>query len=100
MGDDEELGRIKEILPDDIGCRSEWRQGVEEGIGHPDSKGGVFLSESLSGGNRRDTGHGGRCSSRVDEDILVVTPFGRGRQEVADEFAEAELEQADEEGAC
>ena len=98
MGDDEELEGVEEVLPDDVGGSSEGGQGIEEGICHPDAEGGVLLTERLSGCDGRDFSHRGRCSSRVDEYVLVVTAFGRSGQVIADQFAEAELEQADKEG--
>ena len=98
MSDDEELEGVEEVLPNDIRGSSEGGQGIEEGICHPDTEGGVLLTERLSGCDGRDSCHRGGCSSRVDEDVLIVATFGRSGQVVADQFAEAELEQADKEG--
>ena len=98
MCNKEELGGIEEVLPDDIRRGSEGREGVEVGLRHPNAEGGVFLSESLSGGDRGDLVHVFRCGSRVDEDILVVLALTRSRQPVANQFAETELEKADKEG--
>ena len=93
----EELSGVKDILPDDIRCRSEGRHGIEIGIRHPDSERGVFLSESLSGGDRADTGHSLGCGGRIDENILIVPTFAGGGQIIADEFAESELDEASKE---
>ena len=79
MCDEEELGGIEDVLPDDIRRGSEGREGVEVGLRHPDAEGGVFLSESLTGGDGRDLVHVFRCSSRVDEDILVVLALAGSR---------------------
>lgn len=98
MGDDKKLGGIEKVLPDDVGGSSEGGQGIEEGICHPDTEGGVLLTERLSGSDGRDSCHRGRCSSRVDEDVLVVTALGGGGEVIADELTETELKQADEEG--
>ena len=76
---EEELSGVEDILPDDIRRRSEGRHGIEIGIRHPDSERGVFLSESLSGGDGRDSCHRLGCSRRIDEHILVVTTLGRRR---------------------
>lgn len=94
---EEELGGVKDILPDDIRCRSKGCHGIEIRIRHPDSERGVFLSESLSGGDGRDALHSRRSRGRIDEDILVVTAFAGSREIPSDEFAEAELQQASEE---
>ena len=93
----EELSGVEDILPDDIRRCSEGRHGIEIRIRHPDSERGVFLSESLSGSDGRDPLHSRRSRRRVDEDILVVTPFAGSREIPSDEFAEAELQQASEE---
>ena len=100
MRDHKKLKRVEEVLPNDIRCRSEGRHRVEIGVRHPDTKGGVLLSERLSGGDGRDTRHRLGCGCRVDEDVLVVTTLGRRGHGVADKFAETELEEADEEGGC
>ena len=100
MCGDEELGGIEEVLPEDVSGSTEGREGIEEGLRHPDTEGGIFLSESLSGGDRADTGHGFGCRCRVDEYILIVPSFGRRGQFIADPFTQTELHQADEEGAC
>ena len=97
MCDDKKLNRIEDILPDNI-CRSAERsQGVEVGVCHPDAEGGIFLSESLSGGYTRDTSHGGWSRSGVDEDVLVVGALRGRRKVVTDEFAKTELEEASKE---
>ena len=98
MCSDCELEGVEEVLPDDVGGGAEGGERIEESVRHPDAERGVLLAKGLSGGDRWDTGHGGWCSSRVDEYVLVVTAFGRSREVVADQFAEAELEQADKEG--
>ena len=77
MSDDEELEGVEEVLPDDVGGSSEGSHGVEVGVCHPNAEGGVLLTESLTGGDGRDSCHRGRSSGRVDEDVLVVTAFGR-----------------------
>ena len=76
MGSDEELGGIEEVLPEDIGRCTEGREGIEEGLRHPYTEGGVFLTERLSGGDGRDTGHGLGSGGRVDENVLIVASFG------------------------
>ena len=73
----EELGGIEDVLPYYVGRCTEGREGIEEGLRHPDTEGGVFLTERLSGGDGRDTGHGLGSRSRVDENVLIVTSFGR-----------------------
>ena len=98
MCDDKKLDGIKDILPDNI-CRSAERsQGVEVGVCHPDAERGVLLAEGLSGGDGRDTCHGGWRRSGVDEDVLVVSAFRGRRKVVTDEFAETKLKQAGKEG--
>ena len=97
MGDDKKLNRIEDILPQDIRGGSQRCQRVEVGVCHPDAEGGIFLSESLSGGDRRDTRHSFRCRRRVDENVLIVCAF-RGRREIkTDEFAEPELQETSKE---
>ena len=97
MGDDKKLDGIEDVLPQDIRGGSERSHGIEEGVRHPDAEGGVFLSESLSGGDRRDTRHSFRCRSRVDENVLIVSAF-RGCGEIkTDEFAEPELKETSKE---
>ena len=98
MCNKEKLGWIEEVLPDDIRRGSEGREGVEVGLRHPNAEGGVLLSKRLSGGDGGDASHGGRCSGRIDEDILVVRALGRRRHEVTDQLAETELKEAGEEG--
>ena len=98
-GGEGELGGIEDVLPDDVGCGAKRRKRIEIGLCHPDAEGGVFLSESLSGGDRRDASHSFGCSGRVDEHVLVVAAFARSRQAVADEFANAKLEKACKETA-
>ena len=98
MCNKEKLGGIEEVLPDDIRRSSECGEGVEVGLRHPDTEGGVFLSKRLTGGDRGDLVHVFRCSSRVDEDILVVLALAGSGEPVTDQFAETELEKADEEG--
>ena len=93
----EKLNGIKEVLPNNIRCRSECRKRMEIGLRHPNAEGSVFLSESLSGGDGRDALHGLRRSSRVDEYVLVVFALTRCRQIVPNEFTQAELQQAGEE---
>lgn len=100
MGGDEELGGVEEVLPDDVSSGSERSEGIEVGVGHPDTEGSIFLSEGLSCGDRRDTRHRFGCSGRVDEHILVVTSFGRSGEVVADQFAETELENTSDKRAC
>ncbi len=97
MGDDEELDGIEDVLPDDIGCGSESSHGREVGLRHPYTEGGVLLPEGLSGGNGRDLGHRCRCRSGIDEYILVVGALRGSRHKVANEFAEGELDEANEE---
>ena len=97
MCSDEELGGIEEILPEDVCGSTEGREGIEEGLRHPDTEGGVFLSESLSGGDRADTGHGLGCRCRVDEYVLIVASFGRRGQFIADPFAETKLKETGDE---
>ena len=94
MGDDEELGRVEEILPDDVRSSTEGSEGIEVGLRHPNAEGGVLLSESLAGSNRRDALHSLRCSSRVDKYVLVVGALRGGRQVIADEFAQTKLKAA------
>jgi len=91
------LHRIEDILPKDIRRGSERRHRVKEGVRHPDSEGGIFLSERLSGSDGRDPCHGFRCGSRIDEHILVVRSFACCRQIVAYQFAQPELDKAGEE---
>ncbi len=98
MRGDEELGRIEDVLPDDVSCRAEGGEGVEIGLRHPDTEGGILLAEGLTGSDGRDTFHGLGGCGRVDEDILVVPAFAGSGHFVADEFAETELEKAGEEG--
>ena len=97
MRDDEKLNRIEDILPQDIRSSSQRCQRVEIGVCHPDAEGGVFLSESLSGGDRRDTRHSFRCRCRVDENVLVVGAFRGSREIKTDEFAEPELKETSKE---
>ena len=98
VGGDEELGRVEEVLPDDVCRGAEGCEGIEEGLRHPDTQGGVLLTEGLSGCDGRDARHRFRCRSGVDEDILVITAFtGRG-EIVTNELAETKLEEAGEEG--
>ena len=96
--DDEELDGIEEILPDDIRRGAEGCHRMEISLCHPNAEGGVLLSKRLSGGDGGDASHGGRCSGRIDEDILVVRALGRRRHEVTDQLAETELKEAGEEG--
>ncbi len=98
MCNKEELGGIEEVLPNDISRCTQRRQGIEEGIRHPDAEGGVLLSESLTGCDGRDTSHRLGSGRRVDEDILVIAALGGGGEVIADELTETELEKADEEG--
>ena len=98
VGGDEELDGIEEVLPNDISRCTQRRQGVKEGIRHPDAEGGVLLSESLTGCDGRDTRHRLGSGRRVNEDILIVRPFAWSRQVIADQLAETELQQADKEG--
>ena len=77
MRGNEELGGIEEVLPEDIGRCTEGREGIEEGLRHPDTEGGVLLAEGLSSGDGRDASHGLGSSGRVDENVLIVTSFGR-----------------------
>ena len=98
MGGEGELDGIEDILPDDIGCGAKRRHGIEESIRHPNAKRGVLLSESLSGSNRTDAGHGSRSCSRVDKDILIVLSFAGSRQIIANEFTESKLQKTSEEG--
>lgn len=98
MRNDHQLYRIEDILPDNICCSAERSQGVEVGVCHPDAERGVLLTESLSGGDRRDAFHGFRSGRRVDEYILVVGSFAGRRQFITDEFAETKLKQAGKEG--
>ena len=93
----EKLNGIKEILPNNIRCRSECRKRMQISLRHPNTKRGVLLSESLSGSDGRDALHGLRRSSRVDEYVLVVFALTRCRQIVPNEFTQAELQQASEE---
>ena len=96
----EKLNRIKEILPNNIRCCSECRKRMEIGLRHPNAEGSVFLSESLSGGNGRNTFHRLGRSRRIDEYVLVVSALTRRRQMISDQFTQTELQQADKEGAC
>ena len=98
MGGDEELGGIEEVLPNDISRCTQRRQGVKEGIRHPDAEGSVLLSESLTGSDGRDTRHRLGSGRRVNEDILVIAALGGGGEVIADKLTETELEKADEEG--
>ena len=98
MRDDHELNGIEDVLPDDVSGSSEGGHGVEEGVRHPNAEGGVFLAEGLSGGDGGDLVHGSRCGGGVDEHILVIAALAGGRKPVTDQFAESELNQADEEG--
>lgn len=98
-GGEGELDGIEEILPDDICCCAQRRQGIEVGLCHPDTEGGVLLTEGLSGGDRGDACHGLGCCGRVDEDVLVVAAFAGSGKTVTDEFADTELEKTSEEGA-
>ena len=98
MCNHKKLNRIKDILPNDIGGCTQRRQGVKEGIRHPDAEGGVLLSESLTGCDGRDTRHRLGSGRRVNEDILVIAALGGGGEVIADELTETELEKADEEG--
>ena len=97
MRSDEKLGGIEDVLPNDVRCRAEGGEGVEIGLRHPDTEGGVLLTESLPGCDGRNAFHGFGGRGRVDEDILVVPAFAGSGQFVADIFAETELEKADEE---
>ena len=97
VGGDEELGRIEDVLPNDIGSGTKRREGVKVGICHPYTKRGVFLPESLSGGDRADTGHSLGCGGGVDENILIVPTFAGGGQIIADEFTKSELDEAGKE---
>ena len=98
MGGDEELDGIEEVLPNDISRCTQRRQGIEEGIRHPDAEGSILLSESLTGCDGRDTRHRLGSGRRVNEDILVIAAFRRRGQVVADQLAKTELQQADKEG--
>ena len=98
-GGEGELGGIEEILPDDICCCAQRRQGIEVGLCHPDTEGGVLLSEGLSGGDRGYTCHRLGCCGGVDEHVLVVAAFAGSGKMVTDEFADTELEKTGEEGA-
>ena len=97
MRNDHQLNGIEDILPNDICRSSERSQGVEVGVCHPDTERGVFLSESLSGGDRRDTRHSFRCRCRVDENVLVIGAFRGSREIKTDEFAEPELQETSKE---
>ena len=99
MGGDEKLGRIEEILPDDICRGAERRKRIKESLCHPNTEGGVLLSKSLSGGNGRDTRHRLGSRSRVDEHVLVIATFAGRGQIIADELAETKLKEAGEERA-
>ena len=88
---------IEEILPDDVCCRTEGGERVEIGLRHPNSEGGIFLSESLAGSDGRDTCHRFRRCGGVDEDVLVVASFAGRRKVVTDKFTEAELDETGEE---
>ena len=91
---------IEEVLPDDVRSSAERSHGVEVGLCHPDAKRGILLAEGLSGGDGADARHRFRCGGRVDEDVLVVATFAGCGEMVADEFAEAELEETGEERGC
>ena len=80
MGGEGELEGVEDVLPDDVGSGTEGGHGVKESVRHPDTK-------SLTGGDAGDTCHSGRCSGRINEDILVVFAFARRREIVADELA-------------
>ena len=97
MRSDKKLGGIEDVLPNDVRCSAKWGEGVEIGLRHPDTEGGVLLTESLPGCDGRDTFHGLGGSGRVDEDILVVPAFAGSGHFVADEFAETEVKKACEE---
>ena len=75
MGDDHQLDGIEDILPDDIRRSSERRHGVEVGVRHPYTEGGVLLSESLPGSDRRDACHRRRCRGC----LLYTSPSPRDR---------------------
>lgn len=97
MGDDEELDGIKEVLPDDV-CRcAESSQRMEVGLRHPDAEGCVLLSERLSGRNRRDSLHGFRCRSGINQYIFIIGSLRRRGHIIADEFAKTELKEANKE---
>ena len=97
MSGDEELDGIEEVLPNDISRCTQRRQGIEEGIRHPDAEGSILLPESLTGCDGRDTRHRLGSGRRVNEDILVIAALGGGGEVIADELTETELEKADEE---
>ena len=92
-----ELDGVEEVLPDDVSGSAERGHRVKVSLCHPDAKRGVLLTESLSGGDRGDTGHGFWRSRRVDENVLIVTTFAGSRHMITDEFAKAELRQAGKE---
>jgi len=97
MRDDEELDGIEDILPDDIGRCAERGHGMKVGLRHPDTQRGILLTESLSGCDGRDAGHRFGRRGRVDEHVLIVAALARRRQIIADELAQAELQEAGEE---
>ena len=99
MCDEEKLGRVEEVLPDDI-CRGpQGGEGIEVGLRHPNTEGCVLLSERLTGGNGRDLVHVFRCRRGVDEYVLIVASFARSRQFISNPVPQTELQQADKEGA-
>ena len=93
-----QLGRIKEILPDNICRGTEGCKWMQIHLRHPYAERGVFLSESLTGRDTRDTRHRLRSRSRIDEYVLVVTTLAGRRQIIADEFAQTKLRKTGEEG--
>lgn len=97
MCNNHQLDGIEDVLPQDIRGSSERSHGIEEGVRHPNAKGGILLAEGLSGGYGRDARHGGWRRSGVDEYVLVVSAFRGRRKVVADEFAKSELEKASKE---
>lgn len=98
MRSDEKLGRIEDILPDNIRRCAERSERVKIGLRHPDTERGVLLAESLTGGDGRDAFHGLGGCGRVDKDILVVPTFAGSGHFITDQFAETELEKANKEG--
>ena len=94
---DEKLNRIKEILPYNVGRRTKRSQGVKIGIRHPYTERSILLTKRLSGSDGRDARHSLWRRSRINENILIITPFAFRRQFIANILTKPELKQAHKE---
>ena len=95
----DELEGVDEVLPDDVGGRSDGRHGLQIGLRQPHAEGGVLLPERLSCSDAADLGHGVVGGIGIDEDIVVVLAAIGRWETVADVPAEQELQPESEQRA-